>query len=263
MDLHKNVLQISGSIIVGIMLSAFIAIAPATARTIVLVHGAHVGAWYWAPVLEKLENFGHDVVAVDLTGHGERAGVDTSKITVEQHISDIVAAIKASPEPVVLVSHSYGGRPATGAWDKARDKVAAVIFLEAMAPYGKGANALPFDHVQRMAMVEVAPDAVKSGFLKVPGYLRKKFPDNMLVPQSVEALHAAIPLENGPLPETSGAYVLGKFSKARIYRTYARKIYNERDWTIWEIETGHDMVHENPDVVSRLLNKLANELPAK
>lgn len=36
------------------------------AATIVLVHGAFVGSWYWDPVAEGSREMGHAVVAVDL-----------------------------------------------------------------------------------------------------------------------------------------------------------------------------------------------------
>ena len=50
-------------------------------------------------------------------------------------------------------------------------------------------------------------------------------------------------------------------SSAKIFRTYGGLVQKERGWTVWEIETGHDMVFDNSDVVIRLLHKLGNELP--
>ena len=82
----------------------------------------------------------------------------------------------------------------------------------------------------------------------------------LLVPQSIQALHAAVPLTRGPLPDTPGAYVIGSNSTARLFRSYARAVQKERGWEIWEIETGHDMVHDNADVVTRLIDKLSREL---
>ncbi len=230
-------------------------------RTFVLVHGAHVGAWYWKPVVRGLKEHGHKVIAVDLTGHGSRAAENGPHVTLEQHIEDVVKAVQSADQRVILVSHSYGGRPATGAWDRARDKIAAVIFLEAMSPYGTGENALQFDHIQRMAMVDIMPSVVESGLIQPPAYVQNRYPDEVVVAQSIEALHAAVPLVNGQLPDTPGAYVIGSNSTARIFRTYAKLTANQRDWTIWEIETGHDMVFDNWDVVTRLLIKLSKELP--
>jgi pimeloyl-ACP methyl ester carboxylesterase len=227
---------------------------------IVLVHGSFVGAWYWDPVVEGLEDRGHDVIAVELTGFGAREVADPAAVTLNDHIRDVVAAIEAMPGKVVLVAHSYGGRPATGAWDIARDRIAAVILLEAVAPSGTGPLALPYEAAQRTALEAAFPDAVAAGALPVPAYVAKRYPDRPLAPQSIQALHAAVPLTRGALPDTPGAYVIGSNSTARLFRTYARTVQTERGWEIWEIETGHDMVHDNADVVTRLIDKLSREL---
>lgn len=235
--------------------------AGAQEREIVLVHGSYVGAWYWNPVARRLRDMGHTVTPVELTGYGDRQVDDPAAVTVEDHIRDIVAAIEATGSSVVLVSHSYGGRPATGAWDRMRDHVDAVIYLEAVAPYGTGALALPDDTEQRDALARISPEAISAGVLEPSEETRARYPDRVLSPQSILALYAAVPLTKGPLPDTPGAYVIGSRSEASIFRRYAAKVKEERGWTIWEIDTGHDMVREDADLVARLIDKLASELP--
>lgn len=227
----------------------------------VLVHGAFVGGWYWDPVVDGLREKGHDVIAVDLTGHGNRSAENSKAITTTDHIADVVEAIRGFEEPVILVAHSYGGRPATGAWDEVRDKVLAVIYLEAVAPYGTGSDAIPEDSRQIMALANRDPAALESGLLQPGGHLFSRYPGKTIVSQSVAALYGPVPLRQGPLPKTPGAYVIGSNSTAMIFRQYAMKVADERDWTIYEIESGHDMVHDAADVVVRLLDKLASELP--
>ena len=244
-------------LILALFLTAAASLAEA-GPPIVLVHGSFVGAWYWDPVVEGLKARGHEVIAVELTG--DDAAADPASVTLDDHIRDVVGAIEAAPGKVVLVAHSYGGRPATGAWDIARDRIAAVILLEAVAPSGPGPLALPYDADQRTALEAAYPDAVAKGALPVPAYVSKRYPDKPLVPQSIQALHAAVPLTRGPLPDTPGAYVIGSNSTARLFRSYARAVQKERGWEIWEIETGHDMVHDNADVVTRLIDKLSREL---
>ena len=39
--------------------------------TFVLIHGAFHGAWCWDKVTPLLEQGGHEVVTLDLPGHGE------------------------------------------------------------------------------------------------------------------------------------------------------------------------------------------------
>ena len=227
----------------------------------VLVHGAFVGGWYWDPVVDGLREKGHDVVAVDLTGHGNRSAENSRAITITDHIADVVEAIRASDGPVILVAHSYGGRPATGAWDEVRDEVLAVIYLEAVAPYGSGSDAIPEDSRQIMALANRNPGALETGLLQPGDHLFSRYPGKSIVPQSVGALYGRVPLHRGPLPDMPGAYVIGSKSTAMIFQQYAMKVADERGWTIYEIESGHDMVHDAADVVVRLLDKLASELP--
>ena len=228
-------------------------------RPIVLVHGSFVGDWYWDPVARGLRARGHNVTAVALTG--DTAGPDPAAVTLQAQIDDVVAAIDAAGEPVVLVAHSAGGRPATGAWDAARDRIAAVIFLEAVAPYGSGNLALPEEKRQRASLALADPAAIERGYLDPPSHLSARYPGKPLSPQLLAALHAAVPLTRGPLPDTPGAYVLGAGSTAVLFRQYARRVAQERGWTIYEIETGHDMVHDDADVVTRLIDELSRTLP--
>ncbi|MCK8463744.1 alpha/beta hydrolase [Aliiroseovarius sp. S1339] len=230
-------------------------------RTFVLVHGAFVGGWYWDPVANGLRQKGHRVFAVDLTGHGTKADENGPDVTIDQHIRDVVEAIEDSGEPVILVSHSYGGRPATGAWDVARDQIAAVIFVEAVAPYGSGQFALPDERSQRAELVKNNPVAIETGLLQPGPQLQLRYPKHTIVPQSIRALYSAVPLALGPLPDTPGAYVVGSHCQAPIFRQYARKVAQERTWTIWEIESGHDVVGDASEILTRLLDKLAQELP--
>ena len=38
----------------------------------VLIHGGFHGAWCWTRVIPELEKLGHEAIAIDLPGHGER-----------------------------------------------------------------------------------------------------------------------------------------------------------------------------------------------
>jgi len=263
LPLHNRIAKKTG--IVGfctaLTLTAVFSAANAAEQTILLVHGSFVGAWYWKPVEEQLGGLGFNARSVDLTGSSSNPVSDPASTTLDDHILDIVTAIEATTGPVVLVGHSYGGRPLTGAWDRARERVSAVIFLEAVAPYGDGPFAIPEETKQRFRLAEVNPDALEDGFLSPPEYLANRYPDLELRPQSLSALHEGLQLVRGPLPDTPGAYVVGSKSNSRIFRQHAKKVADERGWTIWEIETGHDMVYDNSDVVARLIAKLAQELP--
>lgn len=106
---------------------------------IVLVHGAWGGAWIWRRVLGPLREAGHAVHAVTLTGDGERAHLRHRGIGLQTHVADVVGLVEAEElSGIVLVGHSYGGMPVTGAADRllAADPraVSHIVYVDAMVP---------------------------------------------------------------------------------------------------------------------------------
>ena len=61
----------------------------------VLVHGAWHGGWCWQRVTKALQQDGHRVHAVTLTGLGERAHLLSPAITLDTHIDDVLGLIEA------------------------------------------------------------------------------------------------------------------------------------------------------------------------
>jgi pimeloyl-ACP methyl ester carboxylesterase len=102
---------------------------------IVLVHGAWHGAWCWRRVLPLLWAGGHRVVAVTLSGLGERAARLSPATTLGTHVEDVVAAVRAEEcRRAVLVGHSYAGMVVTGAADRLGDEVARLVYVDAVVP---------------------------------------------------------------------------------------------------------------------------------
>ena len=99
--------------------------------TYVLVPGAWLGGWAWDGVGRRLRSRDHDVYAVTLTGLGDKAALASPEVDLERHVDDIVLAIEeADLRDVVLVGHSYGGIPVTGAADRLADRIASVVYVD-------------------------------------------------------------------------------------------------------------------------------------
>lgn len=106
---------------------------------IVLIHGAWAGAWAWARVLAPLRAAGHAVHAVTLSGCGERRHGLRPDISLQTHVADVVGLVEAEElRDVVLVGHSYGGLPTTGAADALLARgpgwLRQVVYVDAMVP---------------------------------------------------------------------------------------------------------------------------------
>ena len=85
----------------------------------VLVHGAWHGGWCWHRVAAALQQAGHRVHAVTLTGLGERAHLLSPAITLDTHIDDVISAIEVEElHDVILAVHSYAGMIGTAVADR-------------------------------------------------------------------------------------------------------------------------------------------------
>jgi pimeloyl-ACP methyl ester carboxylesterase len=101
----------------------------------VLVHGAWHGAWCWRDVLPRLQAEGHRAHAVTLTGVGERVHLMSPAITLETLIADVVNAIEAEEmERPVLVVHSFAGMIGTAIADRMPQRIAHLIYVDAVIP---------------------------------------------------------------------------------------------------------------------------------
>lgn len=101
----------------------------------VLVHGAWHGAWCWKKILPGLWAAGHRVFPVTLTGTGERAHQLAPGITLRTHIDDVAAVVEAEElQDAIVVGHSYGGMVISGLADRMPERIARLVYLDAVVP---------------------------------------------------------------------------------------------------------------------------------
>lgn len=101
----------------------------------VLVHGAWHGAWCWKRILPGIWAAGHRAFAVTLSGTGERAHQLSRDITLRTHVDDVAAVVEAEElQQAILVGHSYGGMVITGVADRLPERIARLVYLDAVVP---------------------------------------------------------------------------------------------------------------------------------
>src|SRR5580692_10637035 len=102
---------------------------------IVLAHGGWSSAWAWKKVRPLMAVAGHQFFTPSYTGLGERGHLANPSNDLETHIQDVLGVITCEDlRDLVLIGHSYGGMVATGVADRARDRVAQLIYLDAFVP---------------------------------------------------------------------------------------------------------------------------------
>ena len=99
---------------------------------------------------------GHRLVTPTYTGLGERVHLANPSIDLETHIQDMLNVIKYEDlRDIVLIGHSYGGMVATGVADRARDRIAQLIYLDAFVPED-GQSLFDLNEADRQRMRELA-----------------------------------------------------------------------------------------------------------
>ncbi|HEX9019416.1 MAG TPA: alpha/beta hydrolase [Anaerolineaceae bacterium] len=101
----------------------------------VLIHGGWFGGWCWDKVVPLLQAAGHRVDTPTLTGLGEKAALSTPEVGLDTHIQDGVSLIETNDlQQVILVGHSYSGMVITGVADRIPDRIAHLVYLDAVIP---------------------------------------------------------------------------------------------------------------------------------
>jgi len=131
-------------------------------KTVVLVHGAFADGSSWDKVIPLLQAKGLRVVAVQ-----------NPLTSLADDVAATKRAIDASPGPVVLVGHSWGGVVITEAGND--DKVTALVYVAAFAPDdGQSVADAAKDTPPPPGRASIKPDAV--GFLSLtPEGMAKDF----------------------------------------------------------------------------------------
>ena len=101
----------------------------------VLVPGAWLGGWAWKKVVPLLEEKGHEVYPVTLTGMGERVHLISGQVGIETAIQDVLNVIKYNDlDDFVLAGHSFAGKVVAAVADRVHEKVEKVIYVDALRP---------------------------------------------------------------------------------------------------------------------------------
>ena len=101
-------------------------------KTIVLVHGAWADASSWDKVIPLLEAEGHEVINVNLPGHG-KDNTPIEKQTLQGYADAVKNAIGTRTD-VILVAHSMSGMNASLVAEQIPSQLNKVIYLSAFLP---------------------------------------------------------------------------------------------------------------------------------
>ena len=244
----------------------------ASTKTYVLVHGAWHSGQAWSRVVPLLGRAGHRVFTPTLTGYGETAHLLSADVGLDTHVEDVVRLIvDADLTDVVLVGHSYAGMVVTSVLNEVPERIAEVVYLDAMVPED-GETAIDAMPVTQMLIdlaaasevpwrIPAFPETADGWFgVSDPGDLA--WMRTMVSDQTVSCLQQPARVSNpaaAVVPRThihcveEGVFVEGAPERRAVPATQP----NGDPSRVWQLNSGHDCMITVPGALADLLLKIA------
>ena len=225
--------------------------------TYVLVHGAYQGGWIWKPVATRLRAAGHLVHVPTLDGCGERAHTIRPGITVTTHAREVAGLLFYEDlSNVILAGTSSGGMVIQKAAELARDRIARVAFVDALAlvPGEKVDNIVKRSAPNEVTAISTGPtkaDAESRLFRDLDPALRA-WALARVTPHPIAALEA--PMEPTAFWDQSWKATVIRCRQAVNPPEAHQRRTAERLKAAWhELDTGHYPMLSAPEELTRLL----------
>lgn len=230
----------------------------------VVAHGAWSSAWAWKKMHPLPAARGHQLVIPTLTGLGQRSHLAYPGIDLDVYIADVTAALFYNDlRDVCLVGHSYGGMVATGVADRARDRIARLIYIDAFVPRG-GESA--FDVMPESTRRQRQSGAAESegGWRIPPGPMpADTSPEDRAwcaprrVPQPIKTFEQKLVFQRGELTLPRHYVYCTRHTPEDRFRPFYERAKVEAGWTADEIDASHNPHITAPEALASLLHGAA------
>jgi pimeloyl-ACP methyl ester carboxylesterase len=229
--------------------------------TYVVAHGAWSAGWAWKKMRPLLRARGHELFTPTYTGLGERVHLASPAVDLETHIADVLGMLQCEDlKNVILIGHSYGGMVATGVADRARDRIATLVYVDAFAPRD-GDSVFSLTPDRQTAMAEAAR---KSGDgWKLP--VNPMPPDTSeadrawamprRMPQPIKTFEQTLHLQHGGLTLPRHYIYCKRCSIDDRFRPFYDRAKSE-GWGHDEIDASHNPHITAPEALAAILEKI-------
>ena len=232
--------------------------------TFLVAHGAWSAGWAWKKMRPLLRAQGHELFTPTYTGIGERSREARPDIDLETHIADLLAVLEFEDlKDLILVGHSYGGMVATGVADRASQRIAHLVYVDAFVPRD-GESLLGLHGPETRERMLQAARTAGEGW---------RLPPNPAPPDTSEADLAWVnprrvmqPLKTftqpirltGAVEKLPRTYIYCRRARADdAFRQFAERARREPGWTLHEIDASHSPNVTAPEALAALLGGIA------
>jgi pimeloyl-ACP methyl ester carboxylesterase len=205
-----------------------------------------------------MRGMGHEFWTPTYTGVGERAHLAHPDVDLDIHIRDVTAMLEFEDlRDIVLIGHSYGGMVATGVADRARERIAQVIYLDAFVPEdGKCLLDYVGEHGKKMRQAaddgwRVPPNPMPSD--TAPEDVAWAAPKRM--PQPIKTIATPIKLSGKEFPPRAYIYCQ-RAAPGDPFRQFAERAQRE-GWPYFELDASHNPHITMPEELAKLCDRIA------
>lgn len=241
--------------------------------TYLLIHGAWHGGECWQRVVPLLESAGHQVFAPSLTGHGDKAHQLSPEVGLDTHVEDVVRLLTEEDlADVVLVGHSYAGLIISAVANQLPDRIAHLVYLDAMVPKN-GESALDIIPITQTMIDQAAQSDAPwripprgempppFGLFGVTDPVDIAWVKSLLTDESVRCFLQPVQLDNAAADTIPRTHIHCNDPNVPENAHRRRPIPpiqpNGTPAQIWELPTGHDSMVTMPAELAELLLKLS------
>jgi pimeloyl-ACP methyl ester carboxylesterase len=201
------------------------------------------------------------VFAPTLTGLGDRSHLLSASVDLQTHVQDVLNVLKYEDlGQVVLVGHSYAGLVISVVADRAPERIAHLVYLDAFVPR------------DGESLLELLPAPTRAAFVdkantrgegwRVPPQRIEQYG----VREASDVAWASARLGDQPLltfeqpvrlrrePRCGRTYIAcTQFVVRETFRPFAERAQQEPGWTYHVLDTGHDAMITAPDALAAVL----------
>ncbi|MGE3246895.1 MAG: alpha/beta fold hydrolase [Beijerinckiaceae bacterium] len=236
----------------------------ATPTTFVLVHGAWHGGWCWKYLARELRARGHEVYTPTMTGLGERSHLMSGDIDLDTHILDIANVFRwENISDAVLVLHSYGGWPGSGAVELIGERLKGLVYLDAFVPEDGQSN-LDMQTPERLAIIndmlakgEVSRPGPAAASFDIADPAQVKWVDEKMTRQPLGVTFQKIKLTGARDKVPVKAYIRGGKHAQAAFDGFYEKYAADPAWRTWNMPCGHHVMLDMPRELADILEELA------
>lgn len=232
--------------------------------TFVVAHGAWSAGWAWKKMRSRMRARGHEIFTPTYTGLGERAHLAHKDIDLETHIADVLGLLDCEElRDIILVGHSYGGMVATGVADRASDRIAQLVYVDAFAPRD-GQSLLDLQTEENRQRVREDARVNGGGWRITPNPPPPDTSPEDLAwvsahrrPQPLKTFEQKIKL-TGAVERLPRTYIYCKiFRPGDVFRQFRDRASKEKGWKCIDIDASHSPNVTAPDALAAVLDGIS------